>query len=286
METATSQDKSLDKVLDRIDWEKLGVEGQTEPGVEDMDAIACPVCGIENPADLTYCGNCRVNLKLARKDPDEIERALRNSAPTPSPEPSLAPGDILGGLLVQQGADDLKASIRWFSWERLLVAVSGTAAVLLFALVLGSGRGILSDAESGWDPELFIVFTFPLVLGLWGLYTILGIVLNRTDVEVSGGEFRVRHGPVAIRRKWAIGCDVVWKLQVEEVRTGPMRLLEQLSFIPLAPELFQLSICFPGEEKKVLLVSPDREVVVSLASDIEKCKRIQAPQSRHSGRSS
>lgn len=42
-----------------------------------MDAINCPICGSENPANATHCQHCRVNLKLAQRDPEEIRRAKR-----------------------------------------------------------------------------------------------------------------------------------------------------------------------------------------------------------------
>jgi len=115
----------------------------------------------------------------------------------------------------------------------------------------------------------------------------LGIALNRTDVEVAGGEVRVRHGPLAIRRKWAIGCDIPWKLQIEEVSRRAIPIIipvEGVGVIPLAAKLFQLSVWLPGEEKKVLLSSPDPEVAVFLKSAIEKHSNIQTPLSRYSGR--
>lgn len=242
-----------------------------------MDAIICPMCGTENPADATYCGNCRVNLRLALKDPGEIKRALRDSVPRPSSEHSPALGDIPSGLLVQQDADGLKASFRWFSWERLLVSIPGTAFALLCAAF---GWFIFSEHEPGESMSCFAVFPLGfLVLGLWGLYTILVITLNRTKVEVTGGEFRVRHGPLAIRRKWAIGCDIPWKLQIEEVSKRAIPIIipaEGGGAILPAVKLFQLSVWLPGEEKEVLFSSPDREVAVFLQSAIEKYSSIQA----------
>jgi hypothetical protein len=35
------------------------------------------MCSAENPPDATHCTNCRVNLKLALKDPKEVERVRR-----------------------------------------------------------------------------------------------------------------------------------------------------------------------------------------------------------------
>jgi len=254
-----------------------------------VDAIICPMCGAENPADATYCGNCRLNLKLALKDPGEIKRALRDSVPRPSSGHSPAPGDIPSGLLVQQDVDGLKASFRWFSWSRLLVSIPGTVFALLCSAFFGWFlTGILAEDKPrltmSWPIVVALGF---LVLALWGLYTILGIALNRTDVEVAGGEVRVRHGPLAIRRKWAIGCDIPWKLQIEEVSRRAIPIIipvEGVGVIPLAAKLFQLSVWLPGEEKKVLLSSPDPEVAVFLKSAIEKHSNIQTPLSRYSGR--
>jgi ribosomal protein L40E len=42
-----------------------------------MGTAICPICGTENPVEATHCTNCRVNLRLALKDPDEIERIRR-----------------------------------------------------------------------------------------------------------------------------------------------------------------------------------------------------------------
>ena len=247
------------------------------------------MCGSENPADATYCGNCRLNLKLALKDPGEIKRALRDSVPRPAPEHSQALGDIPSGLLVQQDVDGLKASFRWFSWSRLLVSIPGTVFALLCSAFFGWFLpGILAEDKPcltmSWSIVVALGF---LVLALGGLYTILGIALNRTDVEVAGGKVRVRHGPLAIRRQWAIGCDIPWKLQIEEVSRSGIPIIipvEGGGVILLAAKLFQLSVWLPGEEKKVLLSSPDREVAVFLKSAIEKHSNIQAPLSRYSGR--
>lgn len=243
-----------------------------------MDATICPMCGAENPADATHCWSCGVNLKLALKDPGEIESILRASAPRPSSEHGRAVGDMPGGLLVQQGADGLKASFRWFSWKRLLVPIPGTVSALLCSAFFG--WFMFSEDEPGLTLSWPIVFASGfLVLGLWGLYTILGIALNRTRVEVAGGQFRVRHGPLAIRRKWAIGCDIPWKLQIEEVSKWAVPIflpVEGGPVIPLSVKLFQLSVWLPGEEKKVLFSSPDSEAAVFLKSAIEKHSSIQA----------
>jgi hypothetical protein len=40
-----------------------------------MDAIVCPKCGTENPANTMNCRHCRINLQFAIEHPDQIESA-------------------------------------------------------------------------------------------------------------------------------------------------------------------------------------------------------------------
>jgi len=75
MESESPQDRNLDEVL-----KELGVLDEAEVERDPpVDAIVCPMCSAKNPTDATHCTNCRVNLKLALKGPDEIEHIRRES---------------------------------------------------------------------------------------------------------------------------------------------------------------------------------------------------------------
>lgn len=214
-----------------------------------MDAIICPMCSIKNPADAMRCGKCRGNLR--------------------------------GGVFVEQDTDGLKASFRWFSWRWFLTFAPGTVLALL-------GSGLLIWLFSKAEPTFrnsgdFLVMILALgflVWGLWGLYTVLSILLNRTYIEVAGGELRIHHTPLAARRECAIRCENLVEVNIEEVSKSAIPIIvpvEGGGSIDLTAKLFQLNASLANGKKEVLLSSPNLAVAAFLRSAIKKHSGLEAP---------
>ncbi len=86
-----------------------------------------------------------------------------------------------------------------------------------------------------------------------------------------------------MRREWAIGYDIPWRLKIEEVTK--MAILTGIYTGGFFSEyrLFQLNMIL-NEEKRVLLSTFDREVAGFVKSVIEEYRAFQAPLSRYSGK--
>ncbi len=254
-----------------------------------MDAIICPMCGSENPTDAAYCGNCRLNLKLALKDPGEIKRALRDSVPRPSPEHSQALGDIPSGLLVQQDVRRPKGVLQVVLLEEVAGSHSGNPLRTAVFCIL---RMVPARHTRRRQAPLDHVMVYRGRIGVpcacaGGSVHDLGRRLESD--RCRSGWRRSSCSPWTVGDPQAMGDWLRHPMEAADRRSQQERnpdhhTSRRRGVILLAAKLFQLSVWLPGEEKKVLLSSPDPEVAGFLKSAIEKHSNIQAPLSRYSGR--
>jgi hypothetical protein len=84
--------------------------------------------------------------------------------------------------------------------------------------------------------------------------------LNRTDIEVVGGELRIHHTPLAVRGKCAIRCENLEEVNIEEVSKSAIPIIVPVAgggSIDLTAKLFQLNASLGNGKKEVLLSSPN-----------------------------
>jgi len=111
-----------------------------------MDAINCPICGAENPANATHCQHCGVNLKLAQRDPEEIRRAKRTQI------------EYHEGRSVRE--------------KTLIAAKTGLAVLSMAGLAIAIILSGSHDASASWVGKRLVY----LFLGLWALCAIWALM--------------------------------------------------------------------------------------------------------------
>ncbi len=166
-----------------------------------MDAIICPMCGVENPSAAAHCGNCRTNLELALKDPDEIERAAgpnprrrirrRAGSSAPGEDETTRPttfevrrreAEVAATEAATAFTGDWPEQVRWLArWMpqvlRRNMAVTGAALAAIAALFLPTGFVIDGEICPGYKVDLsgYYLKLVPLTL----VAAVLGAVLGR-----------------------------------------------------------------------------------------------------------
>jgi len=172
------------------------------------------------------------------------------------------------GLILQQTPGELHASFRLFTWRRFLILAAWVAIALLvgasFARVASEGA---VQPEGRGELVLGACALVILLTGLFGLYAALGLLLNKTYLEVVGGELRAYDRPLALRRKRAVvRCQDVARLGVESVDVRWMGT--QFSLVATLRE----------GRRVFLATTPDREIIAVLQSAVERQVGIGVPK--------
>jgi hypothetical protein len=105
-----------------------------------------------------------------------------------------------------------------------------------------------------------------LLTGLFGLYVALGLLLNKTYLEVVGGELRAYDRPLALRRKRAVRCQDLARLGVESIDARWMGTH------------FSLVATLRDGRRVFLASTPDREIMAVLQSAVERQVGIGVPK--------
>ena len=163
------------------------------------------------------------------------------------------------GLILQQTSGGLHASFRLFTWRRFLVLAAWVAIALLFAALFAwtASEGAVQPHGRG-ELVLGACALVLLLTGLFGLVAALGLLLNRTYLEVVGGELRAYDRPLAVRRKRAVRCQDLARLGVESIDARWMGTL------------FSLVATLRDGRRVFLASTPDREIMAVLQSAVER----------------
>ena len=159
MEPDPPEEKSVDEVLDAIDWEKLGAEG-----VREKAELLLPA-QTEPPAP----------ARMEPPPPAKTEPSLAAEMQPPPP----------AHVQLFHRASDMEIVRSWFGWQTLLVTAF---TVIWDVVVFANFRGMMEGLN-------LLSLLFPAIGVVLAYYTIARW-LNRTRIVVSRDKITVRHGPL------------------------------------------------------------------------------------------
>jgi hypothetical protein len=191
MEPEPAQEKSVDEVLDEINWEKLGVEGVKEKAEPALAAPTKPPI----PAE----GQPPPPAKTEPPPPARAERSLPAEMELPA------------HMAVFQRGSDIEMVRKWFDWMTVFLTVF---TVIWNGFIFANVRGMIQDGA-------FLVLLFPAIGVVLAYYTIARW-LNRTRIVVSRDKITVRHGPLpwlGNKELEASNCQAIWP-EEKEYRGG------------------------------------------------------------------
>lgn len=172
--------------------------------------LFCPDCGFAIPASdleldrlVAKCANC--NTVFAFADPATVENRERTPAADrrPIPRPPRFQVQELGGTW--------RLTYRWFRFVHVGMAVFCVAwdSFLIFWYGIA-----LSSHNTPW-----IMVVFPighLAVGVGLTYAVLTGFLNRTTLELAGGQLTIRHSPLPWPGNRSIPANQIRQLYVTQ----------------------------------------------------------------------
>ena len=114
----------------------------------------------------------------------------------------MRPGRPPRGLLVEEGPDRLRIAWDWrLSAAELILFIISASAVVFFILTAGAG-----------DPKAVVAQFFLGGFALFVAFRLIGQLVNRTVVEVSGDQLHVQSGPLSLRAPPSLSRDEIVQL--------------------------------------------------------------------------
>lgn len=173
-------------------------------------SLTCPGCKapLEPPPGRTqfFCQFCGSTVVI----PAEYQ--------TPGPSRSdddddevLAPAPDLSKFQIDKFGDELTISWSWRTWVVLFLV---PFACFWNAIVIGMGVGVFSMGE--WWMRVGYFFIPHVWIGIFLVYLIVSMLLNRTTMRVTRDTLSVKHGPVPWRAPKPIFVDDLQQLYVKQ----------------------------------------------------------------------
>ncbi len=179
-------------------------------------------------------------------------------------------------LHLQEGFGELHASYRWFSWKRLLIYVPGTI-LFVFLGILFSWLDLTFSSRSGVS-ILTITEAGLLIVGLWGIYRITAVLINRTVIVIASDRLSVHHGPLPYPGNCSVQCDELKEVRVEKRSREGLPLFLPVEGSPgLTPkaDFYELRTVLKDGRKFKLVYGSDEQTIHYLEATITQHLRLQ-----------
>ena len=141
--------------------------------------------------------------------PTSVVESLASPKITPRRGRSAAPPHPVAGVSVQEIGGTLRLTRRWWLTKSIIVAGIMTP-------FLAYGASELFQASAKWGSMIICVGLIPGLISLLAAYHLLGLLFNRTVIDVNDTMISVRHGPLSISRSQQLDADELNQLYVEE----------------------------------------------------------------------
>lgn len=117
--------------------------------------------------------------------------------------------DLEARLHLERGYGEMRATFRWFCWNRALIHVP---AILFYILAGSFFLCIFEDLTWGSLNWLLLIPAGILFLALLGIYLVLATLINHARVEISSRTLKVKHGPLPYPGNCSIPCSEIKEL--------------------------------------------------------------------------